>query len=576
MPILDGGAAVATSTKIVVSNPNQPVIGRTNRVVIDVSMPGPPGPPGVPGTASLTTSTREGLPVGTTGDTRLLTNDHQGPIIKQPTGWVSVGEERIDVLNAGLLGDGTNESTRLTNLLPRAVGRKLVFPPRPYRFDTKVTVTQRGVAFEGTKGDFGLATVFQTPNNIDILEFAAGSPGSSVRDIGFWYVGGSAATAGSGIVVAASLASLNGTGSTPLSFEGVSFLGLFDGFKKLGGNEVHLIRPRFGGIVRDAILHGGGLELYLQRAEIYGPGRYGLNIEGSAVATYVAGTQIFQAGSHGMRDAGAGQTFADRVISDGAGGDAFRIEGNGVIRDYLGCWAADAAGYGLRINQTGGGGLKWRGGQIRYNRKSGALIEGSGKDDTIQDAQIGSNGRDATAGDTYGVKVAAGRSNWGVVNNDLGQIANDAPGIAQTHGVFVAAGASDNYRIQGNRDTGNTVQLISDGGTGNNKWVEGTPWITPAFASPTKYANFGSGFQPFQYRRLGHKLQFRGVIACTGAANEPIVQFPLGFRPPNIASVAVWPASQILFVDTAGILYPPLAPGTDNIHIPFTEIDLIA
>lgn len=53
-PILDGGAGTGTlSTKIVVSNPNQPVFGRINKVVIDVTKVGPQGPQGPPGDVSL-------------------------------------------------------------------------------------------------------------------------------------------------------------------------------------------------------------------------------------------------------------------------------------------------------------------------------------------------------------------------------------------------------------------------------------------------------------------------------------------------------------------------------------------
>lgn len=53
-PILDGMGGVGTlNTKIVVSNPNQPVFGRINKVVIDVTKVGPQGPPGPPGDVSL-------------------------------------------------------------------------------------------------------------------------------------------------------------------------------------------------------------------------------------------------------------------------------------------------------------------------------------------------------------------------------------------------------------------------------------------------------------------------------------------------------------------------------------------
>jgi len=525
--------------------------------------------------ATAPSYTQAGLPsAANPGDLAWVSDDIKGLRVASGVEWV--GQESVDPITNGLRGDGSaDDSAALIALLPKCAGKRIAFPPRPFRFASKVPVGTRSVILRGTPGDLGLGTVFRTAANIDILEFAAGSPGSRVEDIGFWHTG--TATAGSGVKIAASIASMNGTGTTPIEVAGCSFLGLYDGIVMEGGNVVRVMRPLMGGIKRDGIRQSGGIELYVLMPSIKGPGRHGINLEADAAATHILGGDIWGAVGDGFRGAGLGQVFVKQLVSDMCQGSAFSIGGSGAIYDFEGCWAAGAGLYGMDINQFGGGGLSWRGGQIRYNGRSGVRLGGSGvKYSFDAGAQVGGNGVALVVGDRYGFKVLAGRSHFAIRDLDIGAIPGDATG-QQTHGIFIEPGASDHYDLRGNRDTGNTVALVSDGGTGNNKWVEGTAWVYPAFATPAKYANTGGGYVPFSYRRLGHKLQFRGTINATGAnAGDPIFVFPPGFRPANIETVIPWPTNYVFTITPAGVFAPAVAPGTTGLNFPFTEVDLRA
>lgn len=55
-------------------------------------------------------------------------------------------------------------------------------------------------------------------------------------------------------------------------------------------------------------------------------------------------------------------------------------------------------------------------------------------------------------------------------------------------------------------------------------------WTTPALSSG--WANFGGGYQPFQYRKVGSQLFIRGLITRTGTAGSALTAaLPVGFRP---------------------------------------------
>lgn len=55
------------------------------------------------------------------------------------------------------------------------------------------------------------------------------------------------------------------------------------------------------------------------------------------------------------------------------------------------------------------------------------------------------------------------------------------------------------------------------------------PWLTPELTAP--FTQAGSGFQTFQYRRIGSRLDFRGHVSSTGNSGT-IFTLPTENRPP--------------------------------------------
>jgi len=57
-----------------------------------------------------------------------------------------------------------------------------------------------------------------------------------------------------------------------------------------------------------------------------------------------------------------------------------------------------------------------------------------------------------------------------------------------------------------------------------------TAWTAPGYINT--WSDFGSGFQPGQYRKVGDSVEIRGIIKG-GSVNFAAFTLPAGYRPPN-------------------------------------------
>jgi hypothetical protein len=70
-------------------------------------------------------------------------------------------------------------------------------------------------------------------------------------------------------------------------------------------------------------------------------------------------------------------------------------------------------------------------------------------------------------------------------------------------------------------------------GSASTPWrkfvMETAPWTNVTFITP--WVNYGSGYQTAQYRKIGDRVELRGLVR--GGANlSTIFSLPVGFRPP--------------------------------------------
>ena len=394
------------------------------------------------------------------------------------------------------------------------------------------------VELQGVAGDLLKGTVFQNPNGTDFFVAKAGSPGMAIRRVCFQKVG-AAPGAGSGVKLDSTLASLNGTGTAPITLEDIGLYNLYDGIIANGGNKVVLNRILSGGIVNDGIQASNVIDLYLDKVSIMGAGRdcYRFDSVGGINLSQVT---AYAATQRGVRLLGtARHLFAQSLVVDVCTGHGIEIAGNAYQMFFANCWsAASTNGHGLYLNQSvasidGGGSLIWTGGTIRYNGLSGVRIGGLGEGYHFIGAGFGSNGVLAVPADRNGVLVEAGRKYFSVESCFLGSLVGDAVDV-QENGVRVLAGASDFYQIRGNVYRGHAGANVIDGGAGLNKWVEhseaGPEWITPSLAAPWVVP---AGSQGPRYRKLGRQVFVEGLLQNSSGSPTSVPPFtlPAGYRP---------------------------------------------
>ena len=130
-----------------------------------------------------------------------------------------------------------------------------------------------------------------------------------------------------------------------------------------------------------------------------------------------------------------------------------------------------------------------------------------------------------------GLTVSAGISDWSVIGCEAN---NSILGNAQGYGVFVAAGASDRYVVQGNNLTGNAVGAVSDGGTGANKKVSGNIGYDPPILAPSlvnSWANFGGAYATAGYWKDAEGVVHLSGLLKDGAVGSAMFTLPAGYRP---------------------------------------------
>jgi hypothetical protein len=156
-----------------------------------------------------------------------------------------------------------------------------------------------------------------------------------------------------------------------------------------------------------------------------------------------------------------------------------------------------------------------------------------------------------------GLTVGAGVSDWSAI----GCLANNTVIAANTqgYGIYVTAGASDYYVVQGNNLRGNGTGGMFDGGTGANKRVGGNAAVTPAFtgigtAGAPAFANSWVNFDAGTNQQAGFWKDDNGLVHLRGLVKSGVVgsvmfTLPAGFRPSALEIFAV--PSNALF----GVLY---------------------
>ena len=119
----------------------------------------------------------------------------------------------------------------------------------------------------------------------------------------------------------------------------------------------------------------------------------------------------------------------------------------------------------------------------------------------------------------------------------------DGDGVTRTMGLkaFATATAGGNPTIY--NEAGPVRYYIEDIGpsTAPALPVPATPpaWTAVTFASG--WSNFGGGYQPVQYRKIGDVVSVRGVAKST--ANTHALTLPVGCRPPNHIIMSGWAAA---------------------------------
>lgn len=169
--------------------------------------------------------------------------------------------------------------------------------------------------------------------------------------------------------------------------------------------------------------------------------------------------------------------FGSQTLFDTCTGDGMTFDGtNGNVWSchFYDGWSAFNSGHGISVV---GANVKdvsfW--GRVRENGLHGINLLAGGfffKGGSIQhNSRLANNVSD-------GVNVAAGVSNWGI---DDAIIGNDGTaGLTnQRYGLFVAAGAGDNFHYRNNRFIGNVTAPVSMGASGGNilstgNWPFGT------------------------------------------------------------------------------------------------------
>lgn len=546
MPILDGsGAAVATSTKIVVSNPNQPVFGRINKVIIDVSMPGPKGDKGDtgdPGTAAAVSSTRAGLGTPTTGAVKLLSDSSRSLSVADGTRWNIVSEKlnpKFFGATGNYIDDDTAEIQAMATVLQAGAYREseVEWPPGKYRITDSIDFGYES----GKKIDGAGSNPYDSPSlsgtrvvldavNKPIFKFGGG--GLYPRAIRLTNM---------------SLAYAAQQTSSDVEAMGIQFVANDIGAELAVPHDINLENISVENAC-DSIGHK-------------------LTGNGSTWNTYFKGLRCINQARHGLRFANVAGSpmnhWQDIYISNTNGGTvptgyAIEHSAGGLTIDGL-----DIEGWhNLAVYLYGGWYYAIQNLHFEHHTISGAdpfMIDIADCPLHIRSALFALHTSPGSfTGNMALIRVWTG----GSVNID--HALADMNSIAGTV-LFVDGPGLDNRSVIGPdiRNSGATIARVLDGtfsawGTENKiRQNITTPWVTPALGAGWVAV---AGYQPPRYRRKGDVVEVEGLAQNTsgGSLLTAVFTLPSGFRPALYQTDIGW----------SGVAATPVVESTGNVLPP--------
>ncbi|CAJ0710722.1 glycosyl hydrolase family 28-related protein [Ralstonia thomasii] len=250
------------------------------------------------------------------------------------------------------------------------------------------------------------------------------------------------------------------------------------------------------------ILVDGGNDTYINQVTMDAP----------AAQQPAAGIQVTQTGALNITDCDIIHHTADLLINPGNGqsvasvyavnsyfdtavrGVSIAPTGNGVVirLHFIGCWTSSHTDSGFFVQSSSTGALDG----IEITNHHAILCAANGmlfNNGTTNPSGITILGGDFAGNGQNGIAFGAGVLNFSVIGAHSGAYAGQA-GNGQW-GILIAAGASNQYVIQGCHLLGNTSGTISDGGTGSTKFIEnnigvtGVQTVPTVGASPWTYTN---------------------------------------------------------------------------------------
>lgn len=144
--------------------------------------------------------------------------------------------------------------------------------------------------------------------------------------------------------------------------------------------------------------------------------------------------------------------------------------GTGTARglNFTGTWTASNSVTGVYIAGNVDG-VRFVNHRSFRNNNYGILLDG-GKNISINNSDISGNSR-ASCGTYDGIAVAGSVSQFSIINNRSGWMADPINHNTQRYGIHIMDGTSNNYMVTGNDVTYNVLGGLVDSGKGTNKIV---------------------------------------------------------------------------------------------------------
>lgn len=227
---------------------------------------------------------------------------------------------------------------------------------------------------------------------------------------------------------------------------------------KLVGTAKRLDQIRLKGIVTDTEVSGGSMT------------QNGVEILTDVHTVWIEDCSVLQARAGFVLDGAIAPEFIFFQAAEGENcrNEGFLIEKADHLR-MLEVYASDNEGNGIVFGTGFNSTARLYAPCARANQLNGILVQGSGGIEIIS-PRIGGNSV-ASVGTYHGINVAAGVGNFAVIGGKCGGDVNLSGTGNQGRGIFIAAGASNNYRIALCDLTGNQATGLFDGGTGTAKVI---------------------------------------------------------------------------------------------------------